>query len=583
MFPFKSSHDEYLPSTNNNNNQEDNIKFQTTLEPDPILKLEKIIGFGARHSTNLNNNNNNNNNMDQMQCVLWSQDSQYLLYTCQAIVVAYHVNTNEQWCFVGHADKVSSLALSNDNKLIASGQSGPYSLVRIWDFDTRKCLAIFRNHDHSLYLLEFSSCFNYLCGIGKDKQSKTMLVVWDIKEITKHNSNNNNNNNSNKSVRLVAKAHTDVHINKVLFISYDSTRLITCGKDNVRFWRLKDDTLRSCSVNLSPYIQALNNNVVNSIAMIQNEQENTTTTNNNNNNNNKTFLEFTDLAMNTRINNQTTTNNNENLVYACTKTGQIFEFNTSKMEIENVRVLEPLMKSTTTTKKLAGILSKKEQPVVVPLALRLNSLSVTNSFCATGSDDGFVRVWPLDFSQVSVEAEHEAPIGLVRFSPDCFRIATCTINGNLGVLDIKQKEYVTLIRSHSDSILDAAIDSQSRYIATCSLDGTVRVWNFGTCKQLYDFQQDGESPTRVCFQQTNELNSNSACANSNSGGCLFACGFSSGNIRVFSVEQAKLITEILTPHSLNRNSNINEITDLKYSNNGKIFLLFLFINFNLTY
>jgi WD40 repeat protein len=446
--------------------------------------------------------------------------------------VAYHVNTNEQWCFVGHADKVSSLALSIDNKLLASGQSGPFSIVRVWDFDSRKCLAIFRNHDHSLYLLEFSSCGNFLCGVGKDKQGKTMLVLWDIKEICAANHKPSGSIVLTNSVRLVAKAHTDVHINKVLFLPYDSTRLITCGKDNVRFWRLKDDTLRSHSVNLSSYTQALN-----SVSSANKDIGNV-----NNGVLAKTYLEFTDLSMNSRLN-----SNNENLVYACTRTGQIFEFNTYRMEIENVRVLEPVMA------KKSGILSNKQSEV--PLALRLNSLTVTNSFCATGSDDGFVRVWPLDFSQVSVEAEHESPIGIVKFSPDCLRIATATLNGQLGVLDVKKKEYLTLVRSHSDSILDAAINRECCLIATCSLDSTVRVWNFETGRQLYDFEAEDESPTRVCFH--------SQLSN------VFACGFNSGKIRVFNVDQTKLISEIPVAHTTTSNSKLNEITDLKYSTDAK--------------
>lgn len=102
VFPFKSGHDEFLNGNeppllpissldiNEKNDCEDsseNIKFQTSLEPDPILKLRKIIGFGARNIKSYNSDIN-----DSMQSVLWSQDSQYLLYTCQAIVVSFHLN-----------------------------------------------------------------------------------------------------------------------------------------------------------------------------------------------------------------------------------------------------------------------------------------------------------------------------------------------------------------------------------------------------------------------------------------------------------------------------------------------------------
>ena len=108
---------------------------------------------------------------------------------------------------------------------------------------------------------------------------------------------------------------------------YDSSRLITCGRENVRFWRMKDDMLRSCAVNLSPYIQALNLNF-----------QDYSPPDNENHVQAKVFLEFTDICMN--VNSEV----NDNLVYACTRTGQIFEFNIAKMEIENVRVLEPLIK-----------------------------------------------------------------------------------------------------------------------------------------------------------------------------------------------------------------------------------------------
>jgi WD40 repeat protein len=458
------------------------------------MELKKMIGLNCTQDSN----------------VKWSKDCQYLIYGCQAIVVAYQINTGEQLCFVGHSEQISCLAINSDNTILASGQTGPYSLIRLWNFKTRKCISILRNHDHSLYLLEFSSCGNYLCGVGRDKQSKSMLVLWDVSK--------------SKNCKIIAKAHTDVHINRLIFIHFDSSRLITCGRDNVRFWRLKNDTLRSCAVNLMPYIHALNMN----------------------NGDEHQFLEFTDICMNARP------DHNENLAYACTLTGQIFVFNLARMEIEHVRVLEPLIKKT-------GILNSSKNNH----QLRLNSLTISDMFCTTGSDDGYVRIWPLDFSQVSVEAEHEAPIGLVRFSPDCLRIATVTLNGNLGVLDIKNKEYITLIRSHTNSIIDLDYDPKCKYMATASMDGTVRIWSYdNNCRQLYDFSAgNNEIPTCVSFYPKHTDQNDEA---------IFACGFNSGKIRIFNVSEAKLLKEINSPHfNSNKTSNKYEITDLKYSNEGK--------------
>jgi hypothetical protein len=386
--------------------------YRTSLEPDPILRLKKIIGFGSRNVCSNQSLSSSNTVSNFTNIFKWSRDSQYIVYGCQAICIAYHVNTNAQYCFVGHSDRVSCLTISPDSSIIASGQAGPYSLVRLWDFQTRKCISIFRNHDHSLYLLEYSFCGNYICGVGKDKQGKTLVILWDVRGVRDSKSNESN------FVKVVAKAHTDVHINRLVFVHFDSSRIITCGRDNVRFWRLRNDSLRSCAVNLSPYVNAL------SLSSFQTENDDNEDAGKTPLVYQKPCLDFTDICVNMRA------DNNENLAYACTRTGQIFVFNMAKCEIENVRVLEPVVNKT-------GILASGSSPVHP--SLRLNSLAVSDSFCATGSEDGYVRIWTLDFSQVSVEAEHEAAIGLVRFSPDCFKIATATVNGNLG------KNFLTIL------------------------------------------------------------------------------------------------------------------------------------------
>lgn len=44
----------------------------------------------------------------------------------------------------------------------------------------------------------------------------------------------------------------------------------------------------------------------------------------------------------------------------------------------------------------------------------------------TGSDDGFLRLWPLTFREVYLEAEHEGPVTAVDISADGSRILAGT-------------------------------------------------------------------------------------------------------------------------------------------------------------
>jgi WD repeat-containing protein 90 len=40
-------------------------------------------------------------------------------------------------------------------------------------------------------------------------------------------------------------------------------------------------------------------------------------------------------------------------------------------------------------------------------------ISVNEAFCVTGSEDTYLRVWPLDFSEFFMEAKHEGTVGSV--------------------------------------------------------------------------------------------------------------------------------------------------------------------------
>ena len=56
----------------------------------------------------------------------------------------------------------------------------------------------------------------------------------------------------------------------------------------------------------------------------------------------------------------------------------------------------------------------------------INTLVVNEGFAITGSDDKYLRVWPIDFSDFFLEAEHETPVTTVGMSPDGLQV--CNIH-----------------------------------------------------------------------------------------------------------------------------------------------------------
>jgi len=57
--------------------------------------------------------------------LLWTQDGNYVLYPSNAIVVQMHVETQQQWFFIGHTDKISAMAFNSNSSLLATIQTGP--------------------------------------------------------------------------------------------------------------------------------------------------------------------------------------------------------------------------------------------------------------------------------------------------------------------------------------------------------------------------------------------------------------------------------------------------------------------------
>uniref|UniRef100_A0A671RFH1 WD repeat-containing protein 90-like n=1 Tax=Sinocyclocheilus anshuiensis TaxID=1608454 RepID=A0A671RFH1_9TELE len=428
------------------------------LYPDPILKLNRIIGFGGA----------------TMRCAVWSSDGEEVVYPCHAVIVSMTVSSGQQRFFIGHTDKVSALALNTSSTVLASAQMGANSLIRLWSYSGGVCQTIIPTHTHALNLLSFSQSEGVLCGVGKDSHNKTTVVLWNTRHVAE-----------GSVVPVLAKAHTDVDIQTMKIAFFDETRMVSCGLGNIRLWRVRGGTLRSCPVNLGQYHN----------------------------------LEFTDLAFEQGHTQDRPVD--ERTLFVSSRSGHILEIDYVAVAIKNIRRLLPAQETHAH--------QREKQTFSTGAGIAVNSISVCDEFCVTGSEDGFMRLWPLDFSSVFLEAEHEGPISLVCVSSDGSRVLAATTTGNLGYLDVSSRGYRTLMRSHTASVLGCSVDCVRRRVTTVSRDSTVRVWDMDTMQQLYDFvSDDDESPCSVAFHPSMPL---------------FACGSSSGTVRVFDIQTSSLIAQ----------------------------------------
>jgi WD40 repeat protein len=156
----------------------------------------------------------------------------------------------------------------------------------------------------------------------------------------------------------------------------------------------------------------------------------------------------------------------------------------------------------------------------------IHSLAVNEAFCVTGSDDQYLRVWPLDFAEFFMEAKHEATILAVDIAPDGVEIACATGHGSIGVLDISKQTYRTLTRAHTDEVL--ALHALQDRLVTVSRDKTIRVWSLGSLQQAYEFLSFDDQALSVSLHPS---------------GLSFVCGFESGTLRFFDVERTAVTHE----------------------------------------
>ena len=447
----------------------------SSIFPKQLFTLEKIAGFTARTCPDIKFSRSSD------------PKSQFNIYYAAGNQIIYTSATEDrsQKILQGHKSAITCLDISHDGKILASSEEGENPVVRFWDTQSQQCVGKFNINVSEARCISFACEDLRLCVVGTDRLNRDEIIVLEAKRKP---------DGGQLEACVVARQISEFNILTVKFSPIEPDRLVSCGKENIRFWRLKNQHLPGCAV-------VLNHNARDNVF---------------------TVLDF-DFG----------------------KTDQ------PKLAARDDVVKRVLVGSKHGYLYTVSYSSKPELLSVIKIHdLSICSISVSAGYCITGSQDQYIRVWPLDFSEFFLEAYHESIVISLDISQDGLKVACGTSANTLSILDLNNQNCNTRLRSHSDTITSLRYQNSNDYLLSLSKDNTIRIWSCSEAdmlSQLYEFNYTREDECR-CIDIHPEKK-------------MFVGGFQSGIFRLFNIEK----TTIESEHRYHNQA----IEDIKYSSTGK--------------
>jgi len=101
----------------------------------------------------------------------------YVLLAGCSIVVGDLTDPHNQSFLTAHDDQITSIAISYQGHLMATGQKGDNSDIVIWDYQARRAIFRLSEHDHEVIHVDFSHDDRLLLSAGSQLDGK--LFIWD--------------------------------------------------------------------------------------------------------------------------------------------------------------------------------------------------------------------------------------------------------------------------------------------------------------------------------------------------------------------------------------------------------------------
>ncbi|KAL8270769.1 hypothetical protein Esti_005324 [Eimeria stiedai] len=308
----------------------------------------------------------------------WVGESRIL--SCHSSILLYqNLKKKTSRCLLGHTGVIEFLEVVQEAALVATVNNEPCQpSIRIWKLPARgsesedvRCAAIIQSTTvERICLLRLDPRGRYMVLVGCDRIGRQHLQVWELHGLL-----------TTGRANLLARQVSGFQIEALRISPLEELRIVSCGKENIRFWRIKNAHLPGCNVSLDGLGR---NNLFTDIAFSLPCQQTRS----------PTGADPTTMAK----------------VYVSSACGSLLEIDYFTRTVKRVFPLH--------------------QGPVWAVATGLG-------FCVTASADKSVKVWPLNFVSAYLSAEHEEACVSIDLSPDGQQVlCTCgdsssTICGNV--------------------------------------------------------------------------------------------------------------------------------------------------------
>ncbi len=132
------------------------------------------------------------------------------------------------------------------------------------------------------------------------------------------------------------------------------------------------------------------------------------------------------------------------------------------------------------------------EPTQLPTTIQPVSMTADGRVFATGSTDGFARIWDTATGELLYAMQHGSEINSVAFSPAGDQLASAGENGVVRIWGVQKGQLIRELRGHENEVMSVEYGPLGRRIVTASLDFSGRVWDASTGEQLSRLPHRGE-------------------------------------------------------------------------------------------